>query len=137
MILQVLLRLKIKYGLHLLTDGAIQADFPVKDIKHIKAKQFRGKDGLSDQVFGATVNRDGSFICIADVGLRRYNPEENKFENYRMPHMTTYFSSTCLLEDKEGNIWFGTYNGGIYKYIMSESRMEVIDLPKEVLQATG
>ena len=44
--------------------------------------------------------------------------------------MTTYFSSTCLLEDKKGNIWFGTYNGGIYKYIMSESRMEVIDLPK-------
>ena len=54
-------------------DGAILADFPINDIKHIKAKQFRGKDGLSDQVFGATVNRDGSFICIADVGLRRYN----------------------------------------------------------------
>jgi serine phosphatase RsbU (regulator of sigma subunit)/streptogramin lyase len=44
--------------------------------------------------------------------------------------MTTYFSSTCLLEDSKGNIWFGTYNGGIYKYLMSESRMEVIDLPK-------
>jgi len=70
------------------------------------------------------------FVCIADVGLRRYNTENNKFENYRMPHMTTYFSSTCLLEDKKGNIWFGTYNGGIYKYIMSESRMEVIDLPR-------
>jgi len=111
-------------------DGAILTDFPVKDIKHIKAKQFRGKDGLSDQVFGASVTHDGSFICIADVGLRRYNSENRKFENYRMPHMTTYFSSTCLLEDKVGNIWFGTYNGGIYKYIMSESRMEVIDLPK-------
>jgi ligand-binding sensor domain-containing protein/serine phosphatase RsbU (regulator of sigma subunit) len=111
-------------------DGAILADFPVGNIKHIKAKQFRGKDGLSDQVFGATVNHDGSFICIADVGLRRYNIEDKKFENYRMPHMTTYFNSTCLLEDRKGNIWFGTYNGGIYKYIMSESRMEVIDLPK-------
>lgn len=31
-------------------DGAIQADFPIADVKHIKAKQFRGKDGLSDQV---------------------------------------------------------------------------------------
>ena len=111
-------------------DGAVMADFPVKDIKHIRAKQFRGKDGLSDQVFGISVYRGGTFICIADVGLRRYNPEEKKFENYRMPHMTTYFSSTCLLEDREGNIWFGTYNGGIYKYLMSQSRMEVIDLPK-------
>ena len=113
------------------------ADFPVNDIRHIKAKQFRGKDGLSDQVFGATVNHDGSFICIADVGLRKYNAEEKKFENYRMPHMTTYFSSTCLLEDRKGNIWFGTYNGGIYKYIMSESRMEVIDLPKIGISSNG
>ena len=48
-----------------------------------------------------------------------------------MPHMTTYFSTTCLLEDKKGNIWFGTYNGGIYKYIMSESRMVYYDLIKE------
>jgi serine phosphatase RsbU (regulator of sigma subunit)/streptogramin lyase len=109
-------------------DGAVLADFPLKDIRKIRGRQFKGKDGLSDQVFGATVNRDSSIICIADVGLRRFNRDENKFENYRMPHMTTYFSSICLLEDTKGNIWFGTYNGGIYKYIMSESRMEVIDL---------
>ena len=111
-------------------DGAVLADFPAGNIKKIRARQFKGRDGLSDQVFGATVNRDSAFVCIADVGLRRFNREENKFENYRMPHMTTYFSSTCLLEDSKGNIWFGTYNGGIYKYIMSESRMEVIDLPR-------
>ena len=44
--------------------------------------------------------------------------------------MTTYFSTTCLLEDKTGNMWFGTYNGGIYKYVMSESRMMFYDLIK-------
>lgn len=112
-------------------DGAIMSEFPLTDIKHINAKQFRGKDGLSDQVFGANVNRDGSLICIADVGLRRYNSEGKKFENYRMPHMTTYFSTTYLLEDKGGNLWFGTYNGGVYKYIMSESKMVYYDLIKE------
>jgi len=109
-------------------DGAILADFPINDIKHIEATQFRGKVGLSDQVFGSTVNRDGSFICVADVGLRRYNLEDKKFENYRMPHMTTFFSTFCLLEDKAGSIWFGTYNGGLYKYVMSESRMVYYDL---------
>jgi ligand-binding sensor domain-containing protein/serine phosphatase RsbU (regulator of sigma subunit) len=112
------------------TDGAIQADFPIKNIKHVTAKLYRGKEGLSDQVFGSTLTRDGSLVCVADVGLRKYNKEENKFENYRMPHMTTYFSSTCLLQDSKGNIWFGTYNGGLYKYILSESRMEFIDLMK-------
>jgi ligand-binding sensor domain-containing protein len=63
------------------TDGAILARFPVNNIKHIKARQFRGKDGLSDQVFGATVVRDGSFICIADVGLRRYNLPNASHDN--------------------------------------------------------
>jgi ligand-binding sensor domain-containing protein/serine phosphatase RsbU (regulator of sigma subunit) len=112
-------------------DGAIQAGFPVDDIKHIRARQFRGKAGLSDQVFGLKVIRDGSFICVADVGLRKYNTESNKFENYRMPHMTTYFSTTCLLEDRYKNLWFGTYKGGIYKYVMSESKMVFYDLVKE------
>jgi ligand-binding sensor domain-containing protein/serine phosphatase RsbU (regulator of sigma subunit) len=113
------------------SDGAIMADFPVVDIKHIKARQFRGKAGLSDQIYGARLLIDGSFICIADVGLRKFNHGDKKFENYRMPHMTTYFNTTCLLQDTKGNLWFGTYNGGLYKYIMSESRMEVTDLPKE------
>jgi hypothetical protein len=53
------------------SDGAFLADFPVSDIKHIKGRQFRGRDGLSDQVYRATVNKTGSFFCIADVGVRR------------------------------------------------------------------
>jgi len=87
-------------------DGAIRAEFPISDLKHIKAKQFRGKEGLSDQVYGSTLIRGGSFICVTDVGLKRYNEEEKKFEGYRMPHMTTYFITTSLLEDKGGNKWF-------------------------------
>jgi ligand-binding sensor domain-containing protein/serine phosphatase RsbU (regulator of sigma subunit) len=117
------------------SDGTVLADFPVKDINNINGRVFRGKDGLSDQVFGSAVLKDGSYICIADAGLRKYNPETEKFENYRMPHMTTYFTSTTMLEDKKGNLWFGTYNGGLYKYIMSESRMEIIDLPRSGIKS--
>jgi ligand-binding sensor domain-containing protein/serine phosphatase RsbU (regulator of sigma subunit) len=123
-------QIKDKIWFSTANDGAIMADFPVNDIKKIKAKHFLGKDGLSDQVFGSAVTSDGSFICIADVGLRKYNTEGKKFENYRMPHMTTYFNTTCLLEDSKGNMWFGTHNGGLYQYIRSESRMQFFDLPK-------
>ena len=111
-------------------DGAIQVDFPVTDLKRMKAKQYTGKNGLSDRVLGSAALNDKSLICITDAGMRRFNIEDGKFENYRMPHMTTYFQVTCLLQDRKGNIWFGTHNGGIYKYVMSESRMEFIDLPK-------
>jgi ligand-binding sensor domain-containing protein/serine phosphatase RsbU (regulator of sigma subunit) len=125
-----IIQIKNKIWVTSYKDGAFQANYPIYDIRHIKAKQYRGKEGLSDQIYGSNLNKDGSFICVADVGLRKYNVKENKFENYRMPHMTTYFTSTCMLEDKNGNLWFGTYHGGIYKYIMSQSRMEIIDLPK-------
>ena len=112
-------------------DGAISVDFPVNDINHLKAKQFRGKNGLSDQVYGSKVKRDGALICVTDAGLKRYNEEEKKFEIFRMPHMTTYFSTTCFLEDSKGNLWFGTWQGGLYKYIMAESSMVIYDLIKE------
>jgi ligand-binding sensor domain-containing protein/serine phosphatase RsbU (regulator of sigma subunit) len=123
-----IVQIKNKIWMTSATDGAIQIDFPVKDITRIKGKQYMGKDGLSDQVFGSSKYDDGTFICITDVGLRKYNEEENKFENYRMPHMTTYFNTSCLFKDRTGSIWFGTYNGGVYKYVMSESRMDYYDL---------
>ena len=112
-------------------DGALRVEFPVKDIGNIKAKQFGGKEGSSFQISGSASTKAGDFITIADVGMRRFVPSEGKFENYRMPHMTTYFNPTCMLEDSYGNIWFGTHNGGVYKYIMSESRMEIKDLIKD------
>jgi ligand-binding sensor domain-containing protein/serine phosphatase RsbU (regulator of sigma subunit) len=125
-----IIQIKDKIWFTSTTDGAFRVDFPIKDIKHVQARQFRGKEGLSDQVYGSNLNHDNSLICIADAGMRKFNEAQGKFENYRMPHMTTYFNTTCLLEDRNGDMWFGTFNGGIYKYNMSESRMEMIDLPK-------
>lgn len=110
-------------------NGAIRSGFPVSNIKKIKARQFTGRDGLSDLLTGSEVLGDSSFICIANEGfLRRYNNTDGKFENYRLPHYTTYFATICLLDDSRGNVWFGTHNGGIYKYSMAESRMYIIDL---------
>jgi ligand-binding sensor domain-containing protein/serine phosphatase RsbU (regulator of sigma subunit) len=118
------------------SDGAIQCDFPVSDIKHVKGRLYMGKEGLSDRVVGLTTNRDGSLICFAeDAGLKKYNIKEDKFGNYIVPQLTSYFSITSLLEDNSGNIWVGTYNGGLYRYIISESRMVFYDLIREGLKS--
>jgi ligand-binding sensor domain-containing protein/serine phosphatase RsbU (regulator of sigma subunit) len=110
-------------------DGAVVADFPVKDITHIQVKQYRGgKEGMSPLVFSATVNRAGEYICVTDIGSRKFNTADNKFENFRMPHMTQYFSPVCLYFDGKENIWFGTFNGGVYRYNLSSNKMDAIDL---------
>jgi len=57
------------------------------------------------------------------------------FENYRMPHMTTYFITTCLFNDSKGNIWFGTFNGGLYKFNPIENRMDFKDLIKSGMKS--
>ncbi len=110
-------------------NGALMAAFPVDNISNIKAQQFTGRDGLSDVLVGSEVIGDSSFICLANEGfMRRFNNIDGKFENFRLPHFTTYFNPSCLFDDSKGNVWFGTYNGGIYKYRMTESKMYVIDL---------
>ena len=117
-------------------DGAIRADFPIEDIKHIQGKHFLGgTDGLSPQVFGAIVNKAGEYICVTDVGTRKFIDSDNKFENYRMPHMDTYFITTCLFDDSRGNIWFGTYNGGLYRFNSAENRMDFKDLIKSGMKS--
>ena len=116
-------------------DGALLAKYPVKDIKHIEVKQFKGND-ISDQVVGSAILRSGDIICItADAGLRKYNAAEEKFENYRMPHLTTDSQITSMFDDSRGDIWFGTFRAGLYKYHLSESRMEYIDLIKEGMES--
>lgn len=111
------------------SQGALMAEYPVKDIRKIKVKQFTGRDNLSDWTVGSAVLADSSFVCITNEGMmRRFNSEEGKFEIFRMPHYTTYFATTTMMQDSKGNFWFGTYNGGLYKYIMSRSKMQIIDL---------
>jgi len=117
------------------SDGAIVCDLPADEIKNIRAEQYKGLEGLSDQILGTYQNRAGDLFCITEVGVRRFVPEEKKFEIYRMPHLTTYFAITSMLEDRSGSIWFGTHHGGLYKYVMSESRMEYYDLIKRGIRS--
>ncbi|MGE5420906.1 MAG: two-component regulator propeller domain-containing protein [Chloroflexota bacterium] len=111
------------------SQGALRSEFPVKDIGKVKVRHYTGRDNLSDQTVGSAVVADTSYVCLTNGGLmRRFNEKEDKFEIFRMPHYTTYFATVTLMQDTKGNLWFGTYNGGLYKYIMSQSKMQVIDL---------
>jgi ligand-binding sensor domain-containing protein len=73
---------------------------------------FTTKDGLGSNGIGAIIqDKTGNILLGTNRGICRY--DGNKFTNYPIPDT---MSITCMLEDKEGNLWFGTVANGIYRF---------------------
>ena len=73
---------------------------------------FTIKDGLCNNDVGAIIqDRAGNILIGTKNGICKY--DGNKFTKYPTPGT---LSITCMLEDKDGNLWFGTIRNGIYRY---------------------
>lgn len=74
--------------------------------------QFTKKNGLSDNdVKAITEDKAGNILFGTNRGICKYNGEK-----FITVPMTDTLSITSLIEDREGNIWFGVANKGIYRY---------------------
>ncbi|MCD4769510.1 MAG: SpoIIE family protein phosphatase [Bacteroidales bacterium] len=91
-------------------------------------RQYRGGEGLSDQVSNSYIDSQGVLYCMADVGIKIYLPEEDKFGSYRPEGMTSYFSTIVMFEDSRGDRWFGTYHGGLYHMDKETGKFSVYDI---------
>ncbi|MFN0175374.1 MAG: two-component regulator propeller domain-containing protein [Saprospiraceae bacterium] len=85
---------------------------------------FTMKHGLSsDQVWSILIDRDGIIWCGTEGGVSRYDGKTfisfpipaadlKNFPNaYPAPKLIN-----CMLQDKVGNIWFGSNGNGVYRY---------------------
>ncbi len=73
---------------------------------------FTTKDGLSNNYVGAIIQDGAGNILLGTTsGICKY--DGYKFTKYPLPDT---LSITCMLEDKDGNLWFGTSGNGIYRY---------------------
>jgi len=108
-------------------NGALCADFPEHGTESLTVKQYRGGQGLSDQVSGIYIDRDSILYCIADLGIKMFNQEEDKFESYRPEGLTSYFNTIAILEDSKGGRWFGTYHGGLYYFPPENGELIIYD----------
>lgn len=98
-------------------EGAIQVVNPYeKNKKSLQIKQYKGQDGLSDIVYQVTSLKNGNICFVTDVGLKQYQPQKDAFSNFQVEGMSNYFQITCLYEATNGDLWIGTYNGGLYQY---------------------
>jgi ligand-binding sensor domain-containing protein len=70
------------------------------------------KDGLCNNDVSAIIqDRAGNILIGTKNGICKY--DGIKFTKYPVPDT---LSITCMLEDKEGNLWFGAMNKGVYRY---------------------
>jgi ligand-binding sensor domain-containing protein/serine phosphatase RsbU (regulator of sigma subunit) len=109
-------------------NGAIRISIPRENDSVLVGKQYSGKDGLSDQVFSICVDSKNDFYCVADAGIKKFNPEKNNFETFSPPDLPKFFSVIVMFEDSKGNYWYGTHNGGLYKHVKATGEMKIYDI---------
>jgi len=85
-------------------------------------------DKLSDRVFGSYCTSDSSMFFITDAFIKIYVKEKNSFESFSFDGMPTFFLVTSIFEDSKSNIWFGTFHGGLYKFITEKGKIKVYDI---------
>lgn len=90
---------------------------------HLGFSRLTTKDGLlDDHIWSMRLGRDGSLWLGTMTGLCTYDGE--RFETIQLPPSTAVESSsmlsptriTCILEDRDGHIWFGRDEDGLFKY---------------------
>jgi ligand-binding sensor domain-containing protein/serine phosphatase RsbU (regulator of sigma subunit) len=108
-------------------DGALVIRNPNEQAKSFKFEHFLKGKSLGDQVFNSMVSANGILYFVTNVGIRTYNKEANTFESYTPDGMFNYFITTVMFEDSKGNLWFGTYNGGLSKMNSKEKKFTFYD----------
>lgn len=93
----------------------------------VKATHFTGKTKLSDRVFSIKENSYGELFFIIDNLIKTYNEDTKSFNIYRQEGISFYFQPTVLFEDKDKNIWFGTYKGGLLRKDHKTGNITVFD----------
>ena len=89
---------------------------------------FVGKQNLSDRVFNYCITADSTIFLITDAGIRKFNVSTQTFKVFHPKNLTDYFIVTTMLEDRDKNLWFGTYHGGLYKYDVTNDTTIIYDI---------
>lgn len=109
------------------SSGALRITWNNESRQPIKVDHFSGREGLSDIVFGTCTSKDSGLFCLTDIGIKQFDQAENKFKSLLLEGLTQYWIKTIMFEDSHGNWWFGTYNGGLYKYDRQDDSIQIYD----------
>lgn len=87
--------------------------------KNLTIKKYKVPALPSNSVSVILHTSDNSLWVGTDWGLCLYNPETDSFtvfEGELTNHVLGYVSVKSLYEDRDGDIWIGTWSDGLYRY---------------------
>jgi ligand-binding sensor domain-containing protein/serine phosphatase RsbU (regulator of sigma subunit) len=107
--------------------GTFRIENPSAPVADLTYTQLRGKEGLSDQIFNIARTRDNKLYFLTDVGVKVLDPQTHAINNIDLDKLTRYWMLITMFEDSRGDLWFGTYNGGLYHWVKSTGEMKIYD----------
>lgn len=108
-------------------NGVIRIYHSDENSDNFRFVNYKGKEGLSDRVFHVHSGPDGTLYFVTDAGVKTYDFEKEEFISLKVNDMPSYFQITYVHQDRQGNLWLGTYNGGLYKYINASRQFKIYD----------
>ena len=106
--------------------GVFIIQHPLKTNQNIS--HYTAKDGINEIIFTCGVLKDGRVLFTTSTDLMYMDADSIKFHKFRPKDFPSFFLTTCFLEDSNGNIWLGKYNGGLIKYNPKTGEYLFIDL---------
>jgi len=91
-------------------------------------QHFTAKDGAVEVIYNCETLSDGNTYMVTSVDLVYMDSDSSSFHYFRPKDFPKFFRTVCFLEDREGNIWIGKYNGGLYKYNPKTGKYLFFDL---------
>lgn len=96
------------------TLGPLGKDFQVEDPYFTETRDTVSTKGPISITRNILQAKNGDFWFATWQGVMRYDGKQ--FINYTLKENLRHFHVFSVLEDTEGNLWFGTIRGGVYKY---------------------
>jgi ligand-binding sensor domain-containing protein len=87
---------------------------PSEDPSFVISQDTISKHGPNSITRNLIQDKNGNFWIATWEGIIRY--DSNLFTNVTLKEGLRHFHVFSLLEDRKGNLWFGTIGGGAYRY---------------------
>ncbi len=109
--------------------GGLSTCHPPADNSRLSFTNYTTQDGLADNsILGILEDRSGTIWFGTDGGgVSRYEPDKDlagklpepgqiRFKNFSVSEGLCNSAVLCIVEDKSGNLYFGTGGGGLSRY---------------------